>query len=148
MRSRRRDTHLDAIDLRETTPTSEAPNPMTSISKLVLLGVAIVAISSAWRAVRRRRDRARLDTNFRSKILDPNPDWRFIGIAMTHGVLTIEEATNIVLQLTAKDVDYTLQVEPTLIEALKQKGQLPADYEIPEEELIAREARRRSSQPF
>ena len=148
MRSRRRDTPLDAIDLRETTPTSEAPNPMTSISKLVLLGVAIVAISSAWRAVRRRRDRARLDTHFRSKILDPNPDWRFIGIAMTHGVLTIEEATNIVLQLTAKDVDYTLQVEPTLIEALKEIGQLPTDYEVPEEELRARETRRRSSQPF
>jgi hypothetical protein len=121
---------------------------MNPISKFVLLGIAIVAIYSAWRAVRTRRDRARLDANFRNKILDPNPDWRFIGIAMTHDILTIEEATNIVLQLTAKDIDYTLQVEPTLIEALKQKGQLPADYEIPEEELIAREARRRSSQPF
>jgi hypothetical protein len=121
---------------------------MTPIWNFVLLGIAIVAIYSAWRGVRTRRDRARLDANFRSKILDPNPDWRFIGIAMTHDILTIEEATNIVLQLTAKDIDYTLQVEPTLIEALKQKGRLPADYEIPEDELTERETRRRSSQPF
>ena len=121
---------------------------MNPILKFVLLGITIVAIYSAWRVVRTRRDRARLDADFRSKILDPNPDWRLIGIAMTHDILTMEEATNIVLQLTAKDIDYTLQVEPTLIEALKQKGELPADYEIPEEELIARETRRRASQPF
>lgn len=121
---------------------------MTSMSKFVLFGIAIVAIYSAWRAVSRRRDRARLEASFRSKILDPNPDWRFIGIAMTHDILTIEEATNIVLQLTARDADYTLQVEPSLIEALKEIGQLPADYAIPEEELRAREARRQASQPF
>jgi hypothetical protein len=121
---------------------------MTSLSKFVLFGIAIVAIYSVWRAMHRRRDRASLDANFRSKILDPNPDWRFIGIAMTHGILTIEEATNIVLQLAAKDVDYTLQVEPALIEALKEIGQLPAEYVIPEEELRAREARRQATQPF
>ena len=124
---------------------------MMSISKFVLLGLAIAAVIvfySVWRGVNTRRDRAQLEAHFRSKILDPNPDWRFIGIAMTHGVLTIEEATNIVLQLTAKDVDYTLQVEPTLIEALKEIGQLPTNYEVPEEELRARETRRRSSQPF
>jgi hypothetical protein len=119
-----------------------------SMSTLVLLGIAVVAIYSVWRPFSRRRDRARLEANFRSKILDPNPDWRFIGIAMTHDILTIEEATNIVLQLTAKDVDYTTQVEPSLIEALKEIGQLPADYAIPEEELEAREARRLASQPF
>jgi hypothetical protein len=115
---------------------------------LILLGIALIAIYSAWRAVSTRRDRGHLDANFRSKILDPNPDWRFIGIAMTHQILTIEEATNIVLQLTAKDVDYALQVEPSLIKALKEIGELPSNYEVPEDEHRARENRRRSSQSF
>ena len=124
---------------------------MTPVSRLILLGLAIAAIVvayAAWRGVNTRRDRARLEAHFRSKILDPNPDWRFIGIAMTHDILTIEEATNIVLQLSAKDIDYALQVEPSLIESLKAIGQLHADYEIPEEELEARENRRRAAQPF
>ncbi len=121
---------------------------MSPTLKIVLFGVGAIATYAVWWKMRARLGRIRLEANFRKKILDVNPDWRLVGIAMTHGVLTIEQATNIVLQIRAADVDYEREVEPTLIEALKKTGQLPADYEVPEEELREREERRRASKHF
>ncbi|MBJ18438.1 MAG: hypothetical protein CL933_03340 [Deltaproteobacteria bacterium] len=123
-------------------------SPMIPPWSLVLIGSGAILLYLVWRSVGIRRGRVRLEAHFRQKILDTNPDWRFVGIAMTHAVLTIQEATNIVLQVTAGDVDYEREVEPTLIEALKEKGELPSDYEIPGEELRAREKRRRARQVF
>ncbi|GAF93198.1 unnamed protein product, partial [marine sediment metagenome] len=96
--------------------------PMSPSLEFVALGIAAISIYWVWRGLSRRRDRARLDANFRNKILDSNPEWRFIGIAMTHSILTMEEATTIVLQVTAGDIDYERQVEPTLIQTLKEMG--------------------------
>jgi hypothetical protein len=116
--------------------TVDEENPTNLLTTLGWIGLATLAGYFAWGVIKWWRVQlaeAKRETEFRKYLLDTNPDWVFIHLGITRDFITLEQAAAIVLRLTTGMADYEPDVEPMLIEGLKALGQIPEDYEIPEE---------------